>query len=178
MGGLYKISLFICKVICYLSQGIRMCRGAYIILGENKMIRVSKMTDYSVVILSCFVASMPGTLLNASELSERTHLPLPTVSKILKILAKADILYSRRGVQGGYVLDRYADDISVAEIVTAIDGPIALTACVDTGDEVDCNVEPLCPMSGGWDKLNAAVKASFEKVSLREISSPVKFVGD
>lgn len=140
------------------------------------MIRVSKMTDYSVVILSCFVAATPGQLLNASELSTRTHLPLPTVSKILKMLTKAKILKSQRGVQGGYSLERYADDISVAEIVTAIDGPIALTACVDTSEDMECSVEPLCPMSGGWDKLNGAVRTSFERVSLREISAPVGFL--
>ena len=92
------------------------------------------------------------------------------------MLTKAKILKSQRGVQGGYSLERYADDISVAEIVTAIDGPIALTACVDTSEDMECSVEPLCPMSGGWDKLNGAVRTSFERVSLREISAPVGFL--
>src|SRR3546814_17505309 len=76
-----------------------------------------------------------------------TALPAPTVSKILKMLAKGGLVESRRGVNGGYVLTRRPEDISAAEIIAALDGPVALTACVD-GAVGDCNVESLCPQIG------------------------------
>ena len=132
------------------------------------------MADYSIVILSCFVASMKGEILSAADISNKTALPLPTVSKILKLLVKGNILTSHRGVQGGYSLERYADEVTVGEVVKSIDGPIALTACVD--DDGDCDVEPICPMSGGWDTLNAKINAAFEEVKLSEIAAPIDFI--
>lgn len=139
------------------------------------MIRVSKITDYAVVVLSCFVASVKGEIWNATKLADRTHLPLPTVSKILKLLAKANILQSHRGVQGGYSLLHFADEITVADIVRAIDGPFTLTECVDV-ETSECGVESVCSMRGGWDKLNTNVQKAFETVTLLEISAPVDFI--
>ena len=138
------------------------------------MIKISKMADYSIVILSCFVASVKGDILSANDISNKTSLPLPTVSKILKLLVKGNILVSHRGVQGGYSLERYADEVTVGEVVKSIDGPIALTACVDDTD--DCSVEPVCPMSGGWDTLNAKINQAFEEVKLSEIAAPIDFI--
>ena len=139
------------------------------------MLRVSKMTDYSVVILSFFVAGTPGVIWKATKIAECTLLPLPTVSKILKLLSKGGILESHRGVQGGYSMSRYADDITVADIVRSIDGPVALTECVDV-EESGCAVESLCPMRGGWDKLNSKINKVLESVNLREIAAPVDFI--
>ncbi len=138
------------------------------------MIKVSKMADYSVVILSCFVAGTIGQIWSANDISNKTHLPLPTVAKILKLLVKGDVLNSHRGVQGGYSLEKYSDEVTVYDIVKSIDGPIALTACVDDGD--DCSSQPICPMSGGWDSLNSKIRQSFEDVTLRDIASPVDFI--
>ncbi|MGB1360888.1 MAG: SUF system Fe-S cluster assembly regulator [Alphaproteobacteria bacterium] len=138
------------------------------------MIKVSKMADYSVVMLSCFVSGTVDQIWSANDISNKTSLPLPTVSKILKLLVKGKVLVSHRGVQGGYSLSRFPDEITVADIITAIDGPIALTACVDDTD--DCSVESICPMSGGWDTLNAKIKKSFEEVNLRDIASPIDFI--
>ena len=134
------------------------------------------MTDYGVVILSCFVAGTPGSIWKATKIAECTLLPLPTVSKILKLLAKSKVLESHRGVQGGYSMTRYADEITVADIIRSIDGPIALTECVDVEEESGCSVESLCPMRGGWDKLNGKINAVLESVSLREIAAPVDFI--
>lgn len=133
------------------------------------MLKLSRMTDYAVVVLSQ-MARHQGHCQTAQDLSELTALPQPTVAKVLKLLARASVVDSRRGTLGGYVLDRAATDVSVAEIIEAVDGPVALTACVD-GHEGDCTVESLCPMRGRWDMLNTAVQTALESVSLAEITA-------
>src|SRR3546814_8647301 len=90
------------------------------------------------------------------------------------MLVKGGLVESRRGVNGGYVLTRRPEDISAAEIIAALDGPVALTACVD-GAVGDCNVESLCPLRGGWDRVNAAIRTALESVSLAELYAPVLF---
>lgn len=135
------------------------------------MLRLSKLTDYGVVVLSN-MAQRPGRVMSAAEVAELTLLPEPTVAKILKLLAREQLVASQRGAQGGYILDRSLADISIASLVTALDGPVALTACVD-GQEGGCAVESLCPMRGGWDRVNAAVRAALEEVSLAELLAPV-----
>ena len=127
------------------------------------------MTDYAVVVLSQ-MADRQGAVMTAVDISDMTALPQPTVAKVLKLLARNQVVESRRGTQGGYVLDRPAQAVSVAEIIAAIDGPVALTACVEEADG-HCAVESLCPMRGRWDKLNAAVRDAFETVSLAEIAA-------
>lgn len=135
------------------------------------MLRLSKLTDYGVVVLS-HMARRSGRLVSAGEVADMTLLPEPTVAKILKLLARENIIQSHRGAQGGYVLDRDLAQISVAALVTALDGPVALTACVD-GQEGNCSVESLCPMRGGWDRVNAAVRAALDSVTLAEIAAPM-----
>lgn len=136
--------------------------------GPGNLLKLSKLTDYAVVVLSQ-MAQRPGERVSAAELAQATLLPEPTVAKILKALARHDVLASQRGAQGGYTLARRAEAISVADIVTALDGPVALTACVD-GQEGACSVETLCPMRGGWDQVNRAVKEALEGVSLADIA--------
>ena len=96
------------------------------------------------------------------------------VSKLVKQLTKAGLLDSHRGVHGGYTLTRALEDISAMEIIEALDGPVALTACVE-GAEDACNVESLCPMRGGWDKVNGAVRRALTEVSLAELCPPQEF---
>lgn len=132
------------------------------------MFRLSKLTDYGVIVLGQ-MADMAGETTTAPDLAEATSLPQPTVAKILKLLAKEAVITSTRGAGGGYSLERAADQVSVAEIIAALDGPVALTACVD-GAEGSCDVENLCPMRGRWDPINMAVKAALESVSLADIN--------
>lgn len=134
------------------------------------MLRLSKLTDYAVVVLSR-MAHDPHAVHTAPALSVRTGVPEPTVQKLMKLLARAEILASRRGAAGGYVLARPAASISVAEIVTAMDGPIALTACVD-GATGGCGVEGTCGIRGNWDKVNRAMKDALEQLSLADMSVP------
>jgi len=132
------------------------------------MIRVSRLADYGVV-LACQIASHQGQCHNAYDLAETTGLPAPTVSKLLAALAKAGILTSLRGAKGGYRLARGADQITAADIVTAVDGPIALTICLEQGDGV-CDVESLCPTRRGWHRLNEAIRAALASVPLSELA--------
>jgi len=131
--------------------------------------RLSRMTDYGVVLLS-YMAQQPNVLCTAPELADRTTLPAPTVAKILKSLSKAGVLAATRGALGGYVLSRPTQEISVSEIITALDGPVALTACVDGSDD-NCAVESLGPMAGGWNRINLAVKSALDNVSLADLIS-------
>lgn len=128
------------------------------------MIKISKLADYAVVVLASLGKSNES-LMTASELSLLTRLPEPTVAKVLKILTKAELLISVRGVNGGYKLAKPLEVMSIADIVSAVDGPVALTACVD-GIESVCDYESSCPVKGRWDGVNAAVRGALESVSL------------
>jgi FeS assembly SUF system regulator len=137
------------------------------------VIRLSRMTDYGVVVMSQ-MSHHDGTM-TAPELAQATGLPVPTVSKLLKQLAKSGLVESHRGVHGGYSMARDLDDINAMEIIEALDGPVALTDCVDGAEDL-CNVQSLCPMRGGWDKVNRAVRKALTEVSLAELCPPRVFL--
>ena len=137
------------------------------------MIRLSKLTDYAVVMLS-HMAAREGEVYTACRLATRTSVPEPTAAKILKHLAKAGILSSQRGSNGGYELARPAAEVSVAEIIVALEGPIALAACVDGSDD-HCGVERLCAMRGNWNRVNTAIRAALEDITLADMAQPFAF---
>lgn len=130
------------------------------------MIKLNKLTDYAIAIL-CRMAE-GGRIVTAAELSSVTAVPPPTVAKILKHLAKARLVQAQRGASGGYTLTRPAPEISIAAIITAMDGPIAITECVD-GHAGHCQAQSLCPMRGNWDRINRAICAALEAVSLADM---------
>jgi Rrf2 family protein len=102
---------------------------------------------------------------------------MPTVAKVLKDLAREGVLMSERGVHGGYRLARPPGEITVLQIIRALEGPVSLTACVD-GTEGNCDVESLCPMRGNWDRVNRAIRGALESVSLAEMAiAPTRFEG-
>lgn len=138
------------------------------------MIRLSRMTDYAVVVMSQ-INQHPGSA-TAPELAQATGLPVPTVSKLLKQLAKCGLVESHRGVHGGYSMARALEDINAMEIIEALDGPVALTACVEGAEDM-CNVQSLCPMRGGWDKVNTAIRRALTEVTLAELCPPRDFLG-
>lgn len=131
------------------------------------MIKLSKLTDYAVVVLA-EMARAEGKLLTASGLSEKTTLPEPTVAKVLKLLAKGNVVVSTRGATGGYQLVQAPDQISIAAVIVALEGPVELAACVGGGDEC-CSHSPNCSIKGKWNPVNAAMKAALEKVTLAEM---------
>jgi FeS assembly SUF system regulator len=130
------------------------------------MIRMSKLTDYAIVLLA-HVAREERTL-TAQELAQRSRVPLPTVSKLCKELSRAGLLQSHRGRHGGYSLTRAPASISVAEVVEALEGPIALTECGSTGEDA-CGIEPFCLAKGTWDPVSRAVQQALRALPLSEI---------
>lgn len=130
------------------------------------MIKLSRFADYAVVVLAELVRG-DNARLSASDLSLRCKLPEPTVAKILKSLTRAGVLSSTRGVNGGYGLARMAEKITVAEIITAMDGPISLTDCADSRS--NCVLEGQCAMHGRWSKVNLAIRTALESVTLIDL---------
>lgn len=129
------------------------------------------MADYG-VILMVQLARTSTQRTTAADLAESTALPLPTVSKLLKQLASAGLLASHRGAAGGYGLSREAAEISVAEVISALDGPIALTECI-TAEGTACEMEALCPTRTNWRQINDALVGALEKVSVADMARPV-----
>jgi len=134
------------------------------------MIRMTKQTDYGFVLLSKLAAE-PSRVANAPDLAAETRLPLPMVSKILKLLGRGGVLQSHRGVKGGYSLARPAAEISAAEIVRALEGPVALTVCID-GTPGECDLEPYCHVRAHWQRINVAVETALADISLAELAAP------
>ncbi len=130
------------------------------------MFKLSKMTDYGLVLLSRI--SEEKDLISVSQLAEKTHLPEPTVAKLMRLLVKADIVRSVRGVQGGYSLKCNPEDISAEEVMKAIDGPLALTACVEESSET-CALLDTCPLCGRWQKINEAVTSALQNITLKDL---------
>jgi FeS assembly SUF system regulator len=135
--------------------------------GRDGMIRITKQTDYGIVLLTHLAANADRQYA-APELAAEARLPLPMVSKILKLLARDGLLASHRGVKGGYSLARPAEEISMAEIIAALEGPIAITECISV--ESDCSHVALCPVSANWRRINEAVRTALEGISLAEMA--------
>ncbi|MFW5426752.1 MAG: SUF system Fe-S cluster assembly regulator [Methylophagaceae bacterium] len=133
------------------------------------MLRMSKLTDYGIVLMS-HLASKTYQQHSAQSLSDAVNMPLPTVRKVLKALSNRGLLLSERGAQGGYNLSRSPKQISVAEIITAIEGPIALTECVS--DESHCEQESHCDVQTNWTRINNAVFHALDEVKLSDMLVP------
>ncbi len=135
------------------------------------MIRLSKLTDYGIVLMTRF--AVDGAVHTARELADDTGVPLPTVSKVLKALARQELLASHRGVKGGYRLARAAQDISVAQIISAFE-QIAMTECTSFG--LSCELEPTCPVRANWQKIGAAIRSALSDLTLAEMATPLPMV--
>ena len=139
------------------------------------MIRISRMADYGVVALS-FMARDTDTFYSAAVIAERTGVPLPSASKLLKLLVNNGVLVSRRGAAGGYSLARSPQAISVADLVIAVDGPIALADCLQEASGSVCGLEGFCAVRGPWQKVSDAIRVALEEVTLADIAG--SFPGD
>ena len=140
------------------------------------MIRLGKLTDYGLVLMTYMASNKPRELHTARDLASDSQLPLPTVSKVLKQLLQARLLVSHRGTKGGYSLARGPAEISVSEIIGALEGPIALTEC---STEVTglCDLEPSCPIKSNQRIISHAVRGALEKVMLADLAQPLQLVG-
>ena len=138
------------------------------------MMRLSKLTDYAVVIM-VVMGRRQGQVFTTLRLAEETGVPQPTVAKLVKLLSRGGLLTSQRGANGGYRLDECPTDIAITRVIAAIEGPIALTACVEGTDD-SCTVEHLCGMRGNWNKVNAAIEQALQNVTLADMSpAPIDF---
>lgn len=131
------------------------------------MIRISKLTDYATVILA-FLATRSDRLCTATEIAQATHLSAATVSKLLKKLHNGGLVNSGRGSRGGYRLAKPAKQINAAEILDALEGPLALTEC--SGEHSSCGIAPTCGVGHAWQRVNAAIRRALSDVSLSQLA--------
>ena len=130
------------------------------------MLRMSKLTDYGTMVLAQLPAKDEG-LTTAGEVASATHLGQPTVQKLLKSLVHAGLVVSTRGAQGGYALARAPEAISAAEIIDALEGPVAITECsaVDGG----CDLESFCRVGMAWQRINSSIRKALQDVTLADL---------
>lgn len=139
-------------------------------VGSN-MLKISKITDYGIVMLT-HLANQPDRVHRVAELSEEVGIPLPTVAKIAKQLTREQLLTSQRGAHGGYRLARPAGEIRVSEIITALEGPIAVMECIDQPGT--CRQESFCPTRGNWFRINLAISRALDGISLADMALDAK----
>jgi FeS assembly SUF system regulator len=144
------------------------------------LLRISRLTDYGTLVLAQ-LPSDKARFLSSADVASATGINLPTVSKLLKLLAKADLVTSTRGSQGGYRLSRAACDISAADIIDALEGPVTITEC--SAIDSQCDYESVCNVGGAWQRINVAIRRALEDVKLNDLQrtrAPVphfKFAG-
>jgi FeS assembly SUF system regulator len=141
------------------------------------MFRLTKLADYGIIILAHLAQQPdPGAhdaappSLNARELAAHVDLPLPVVSKVLKTLTRAGVLESQRGAKGGYSLAHRPEELSIADMITALDGPLALTQC-SLGPAV-CDLEQSCAVKSPWLVINRVVHNALSTVTLADLTNP------
>lgn len=144
------------------------------------MLRISRLTDYGTVVLA-HLARDSVALVSAADVATATGIALPTVSKLLKALAKAEIVSSTRGSHGGYQLARDAQEISATDVIDALEGPVSITEC--SASDSHCDFEDSCNVGGAWQRINLAIRRTLDEISLADLlrtKNPVprrKFAG-
>lgn len=134
------------------------------------MLKIGKMTDYAMLITSQ-LAKSPRVIMSATTLAETLFLTVPTVSKILKMLSDADLVLSVRGAEGGYRLAKEAADISVADIIAAMEGDLALTECCESRSL--CSIDAVCLMKENWKAINHMVYSLLSRITIHDMRSPL-----
>ncbi|WP_267395930.1 SUF system Fe-S cluster assembly regulator [Sphingomonas sp. GC_Shp_1] len=133
--------------------------------------RLSSLADYAVVMMTAAARHCGGLArLNATLLAEQTGVPLPTAQKLVSRLSAAGLLESTRGTGGGFRLSRPPASISLAEIIEAVEGPIAMTACVEGAGRQDCSLDHQCAVKPHWGVVNNAVRGALAGVSLATLA--------
>jgi FeS assembly SUF system regulator len=139
------------------------------ILEHGSMLRMSKLADYATVIL-IVMARDPDAVQSTSSLASATGIPVPTVSKVMKMLVRGGLTASVRGASGGYLLTLPPARVTLAEVIAAMDGPFGMTECsVAPGL---CLQEPICGARANWQKVNRVVFEALRQVSLADMAGP------
>ena len=131
--------------------------------------RLTSLADYAVVVMAAAARHPPGARLSAGLLAEETGVPVPTAQKVMGRLALAGLLESARGAGGGFRLARSAGRISLADIIEAVEGPIAMTICVDETRN-DCALDGHCLVKPHLNVVNGAVRGALQGVSLASLA--------
>ena len=137
------------------------------------MIRLGKLTDYGLVLMTYMANNQDRSVRTARDLAVESRLPRPTVSKLLKELLQGGLLVSQLGIKGGYSLARTPREISVADIIAVLEGPIALTEC-STDVSGLCDLEPCCPIKNNQRIISQAVRGALGNVMLSDLIQPLQ----
>lgn len=138
------------------------------------MLKIGKMTDYAMLILSQ-MAKEPDAVMSATFLADSLRLTAPTVSKILKILGDSALVSSVRGAVGGYHLSKPAAEISVADVIAAMEGDLAMTECCESINQ--CSLGNECAMQDNWLKINGLIKSLLSRLSILDMMGPLSLEG-
>lgn len=138
------------------------------------MFRIGKLTDYALLIMSQ-MAKAPESVLSATFLAEMLHLTTPTVSKILKILSDGGLVSSVRGADGGYHLAKKAADITVADIIAAMEGELAVTECCESVS--CCAIDSMCTMRKNWQEINKIIQSLLSRLTILDMLQPLCLQG-
>ena len=130
------------------------------------VLRISKLTDYGTVLLAHLAASQ-SAVCSAAEVAAATGIAMPTVSKLFKSLARSGLVNSTRGSNGGYQLSRDPAEISAADIIDALEGPVSITEC--SASDSQCEHEGVCSVGGAWQRVNVAIRGALDDVSLSDL---------
>ena len=130
------------------------------------MLRISRLTDYGTLVLA-HLSGNGERLTSAADVASAIGIAQPTVRKLLKSLAKAGLVISTRGAQGGYRLSRDAADISAADIIDALEGPVHITEC--SADDSHCDLESVCNVGGAWQRINVAIRRALGDINLHDL---------
>ena len=135
------------------------------------MIRLSRLADYGIVILT-HLGSEPGVTMTTRQLARASHLAEPTVAKVARGLRRGGLLASQRGLRGGYSLARPADQITVVDVIDALDGPISMTTCSASAGE-PCGLERTCPVRRQWQQINDTIVGALRRLTLHQMRGPL-----
>jgi len=130
------------------------------------VLRLSKLTDYGTVLLAHLAANR-GSVCSAADVATATGVAVPTVSKLLKLLGRNGLVTSTRGANGGYRLAGDPNDISAADIIDALEGPVSITEC--SASDSQCEHEGVCSVGGAWQQVNVAIRRALDDVSLSDL---------
>ncbi len=130
------------------------------------MLRISKLTDYGTVLLAHLAANREAVC-SAADVANATGIAVPTVSKLLKSLGRSGLVTSTRGANGGYELARDPGDISAADIIDALEGPVSITEC--SAIDSQCEHEGVCSVGNAWQRVNVAIRQALDDVSLSDL---------
>lgn len=130
------------------------------------MLRMSKLTDYGTLVLSQLAVNGVAPS-SAGAVAGETHIAQPTVSKLLKALTRSGLVVSTRGAQGGYALARSPDEITAAEIIDALEGPVAITEC--SADSGACGLEAWCSVGSAWQRINLSIRKALQQITLADL---------